>query len=55
MRGEMSLPEAVEILKRDTKRYAKRQMTWFKRDQRIVWLNGSDEKQTEELVHEFLD
>jgi len=25
-------------LKRDTRRYAKRQMTWFKRDQRIVWL-----------------
>jgi len=38
LKGEMSLGEAVEILKRDTRRYAKRQMTWFKRDQRIVWL-----------------
>lgn len=38
LKGEMSLPEAVEILKRDTRRYAKRQMTWFRRDSRIIWL-----------------
>jgi len=38
LKGGMSLPEAVEILKRDTRRYAKRQMTWFRRDSRIVWL-----------------
>jgi len=38
LKGGMNLGEAVEILKRDTRRYAKRQMTWFKRDQRIVWL-----------------
>jgi len=38
LKGEMNLEEAMEILKRDTRRYAKRQMTWFKRDQRIVWL-----------------
>ncbi len=55
LRGEMSLPEAVEILKRDTKRYAKRQMTWFKRDQRIVWIDGLDERNAEELAREFLD
>ena len=38
LRGEMSFEEAVEILKRDTRRYAKRQMTWFRRDVRIIWL-----------------
>jgi len=31
LRGERSLDEAVEILKRDTRRYAKRQMTWFRK------------------------
>jgi tRNA dimethylallyltransferase len=43
LRGEMSLPEAVEILKRDTRRYAKRQITWFKRDKNIKWVKGEGE------------
>ncbi len=37
--GEYSLDEAVEILKRDTRRFAKRQMTWFRADDRIQWLD----------------
>jgi len=39
LEGEFSLEEAVEILKRDTRRFAKRQLTWFRRDTRIQWLN----------------
>ncbi|NMB01669.1 MAG: tRNA (adenosine(37)-N6)-dimethylallyltransferase MiaA [Firmicutes bacterium] len=42
LRGELTLPEAVELLKRDTRRYAKRQLSWFKRNQRIHWLNRSE-------------
>ncbi len=37
--GEMSLMEAVEELKRDTRRYAKRQMTWFRKLNGITWIN----------------
>ncbi len=37
-----SLSEAVEILKRQTRRYAKRQLTWFRRDERIKWLDGME-------------
>jgi len=37
--GKMSMSEAVELLKRDTRRYAKRQLSWFKRDDRIQWYN----------------
>lgn len=33
--GEISLDEAVELIKRDTRRFAKRQISWFKRDKRI--------------------
>lgn len=55
LRGEMTLPEAIEILKRDTRRYAKRQMTWFKRDQRIVWIDGPDQLKAEELARDFLN
>lgn len=36
--GEKSLDECVEKLKRETRRYAKRQITWFKRDNEINWL-----------------
>jgi tRNA dimethylallyltransferase len=35
--GECSLAEAVNMIKRDTRRYAKRQLTWFKRDADILW------------------
>jgi tRNA dimethylallyltransferase len=37
--GGVSLEQAVDILKRNTRRFAKRQMTWFRRDERIHWLN----------------
>ena len=39
LHGEMSEEEAVRILKRDTRHYAKRQLTWFRRDRRIYWVN----------------
>lgn len=37
-KGEISLGEAVENLKRSTRRYAKRQLTWFNKDTRINWI-----------------
>lgn len=37
-KGIITLEEAVENLKRETRRYAKRQLTWFRRDEKIVWL-----------------
>lgn len=35
--GDYDLVEAVRLLKRNTRRYAKRQMTWFKKDEEIQW------------------
>ncbi len=37
--GDLTWEEAVRLLKRDTRRFAKRQLTWFKRDKRIHWLD----------------
>jgi tRNA dimethylallyltransferase len=37
--GEISLEESLFILKRDSRHYAKRQLTWFRRDERIKWFN----------------
>jgi tRNA dimethylallyltransferase len=36
--GEISLDQAVALIKRDTRRYAKRQMTWFSKENDIYWL-----------------
>ena len=40
--GEMPLADAAELLSRRTRNYAKRQLTWFKADPRITWLDGED-------------
>jgi tRNA dimethylallyltransferase len=40
--GKCSLEEAVYILKRDTRHFAKRQITWFKRERDVIWLNKPD-------------
>jgi tRNA dimethylallyltransferase len=40
LRGHSSLEEAVTLAKRDTRRLAKRQMTWFRRDPEIVWIDA---------------
>lgn len=47
--GELALEECVEKLKRETRRYAKRQLTWFRRDKEINWLYADDYDSFEEL------
>lgn len=49
--GEISYEEAVENLKRATRRYAKRQLTWFRRNDEINWLYA-DEMTNDELINE---
>ncbi|UCC68438.1 MAG: tRNA (adenosine(37)-N6)-dimethylallyltransferase MiaA [Armatimonadota bacterium] len=39
VQGEVSLEEAVRRLKRDTRRFAKRQLTWFRADERVEWVD----------------
>ena len=38
LEGEITLKRASELIKRNTRRFAKRQLTWFKRDERIKWI-----------------
>lgn len=40
--GSYDVEEAVRRLKRNTRRYAKRQLTWFRRDARILWVDATD-------------
>lgn len=39
LEGECSLDEAVRIIKRDTRHFAKRQLTWFRRERDVIWLD----------------
>lgn len=50
--GKVDLDKAVENLKRNSRHYAKRQMTWFKRDKRIHWIDNSQD--AIKLVEDFL-
>jgi tRNA dimethylallyltransferase len=52
LRGETALEDAVELIKRDTRHFAKRQMTWFRRDGRIRWVKTP--AQAHRLVRQFL-
>ncbi|NLD48060.1 MAG: tRNA (adenosine(37)-N6)-dimethylallyltransferase MiaA [Clostridiaceae bacterium] len=48
--GEISYDEAVYIIKRDTRHYAKRQMTWFKRMENVIWMNVDDVDDEQEII-----
>jgi len=42
LQQEISLERCVEIIKRDTRRYIKRQLTWFNKNKRIIWIKPED-------------
>lgn len=50
LHGRISLEESCELIKKNTRHYAKRQLTWFKRDKRIKWFNKLDDNLEEEVI-----
>jgi tRNA dimethylallyltransferase len=52
---EISLDEAIMIIKRDTKRYAKRQFTWFRKEEHIQWVDITGVQDTNEVFSRVLD
>ena len=50
----MKIAEAVRTMKRDTRHYAKRQMTWFRGDQEIRWFHPEETEEIARLVKEFI-
>jgi tRNA dimethylallyltransferase len=54
IRGEAALGEAIELAKRETRRLAKRQLTWFRADREIVWVDAeSGLEEAHRLLREF--
>ncbi|MBN8704574.1 MAG: tRNA (adenosine(37)-N6)-dimethylallyltransferase MiaA [Bacteroidetes bacterium] len=49
-RGEYDENRAIELVQRNTRHYAKRQMTWFKKDSDVVWFNPSDPETSEKVL-----
>ena len=45
LQGKLTKEEMIEKIKLETRRYAKRQMTWFRKNKQTIWLNGQDDIQ----------
>lgn len=52
--GKYPLEEAVRIIKRDTRHFAKRQLTWFKRERDVIWADKSVIGQDDDAVIDFI-
>ena len=53
--SRLSWEECTRTLKRDHRRYAKRQLTWFNADPEIIWKEPGQVSQMKDLIHNFLD
>lgn len=56
LEGEMTFDDAIELLKRDTRRFAKRQLSWFRRMKDIHWLDVTEKNFSEHLesIHDII-
>ncbi|HKM03882.1 MAG TPA: tRNA (adenosine(37)-N6)-dimethylallyltransferase MiaA [Lachnospiraceae bacterium] len=54
LEGEITLEEAINLIKRDTRHFAKRQLTWFRREKDVIWINKLDFSNDEEKIIEFM-
>ena len=54
LEGEYPLEEAVRILKRDTRHFAKRQLTWFRREKDVIWVNKEEFNWDEDSILEYM-
>ena len=55
LNGDISLEEAIYIIKRDTRHFAKRQLTWFRREKDVQWVHKSEFANEEEILQYMLE
>lgn len=53
--GQLTLSEAVALLKQNTRQFAKRQLTWFRRDSRIEWIDRSLFASDDDIVNHLME
>lgn len=54
LEGECTLEEAIYVLKRETRHFAKRQITWFKREKDVIWINKEEFHSDDEILNHML-
>ena len=54
LKTEINLDKAIELIKRNTRRYAKRQLTWFRKDDRIKWYDIKDFSELDQLSEKII-
>ena len=54
LEGEITLKEAVYLIKRDTRHFAKRQLTWFRREKEVIWIQKNDIDQNGQMCLKFM-
>jgi tRNA dimethylallyltransferase len=55
LEGEITLDRAIELIKRNTRHYAKRQLTWFRKDNRIQWFDINDVSELDQIAKKIID
>lgn len=55
MDGEISLEEAVALIKQNTRRYAKRQLTWFRKEPGLLWFSPSQQEEIVQYIQSKLE
>lgn len=54
LEGKITLEDAVELIKKGSRNYAKRQLTWFRKDPRVRWINKDDFGSDDEIVEHIV-
>lgn len=54
LEGEISSEEAVYLIKRDTRHFAKRQLTWFRREKEVIWVEKTDFDHNSQNILDFM-
>lgn len=53
LKGSITMEEAIDAIKQGSRHYAKRQLTWFRRDERVQWIDAAD-KTLDQIVDEMI-
>ncbi len=52
--GEITFEESVELIKKNTRHFAKRQLTWFRKEEEVIWVNKQDFDYDESKILEYM-
>ena len=55
LEGDITLEDAIYLIKKGSRNYAKRQLTWFRKDKRTIWINKDDFNSDNEILDFMID